>query len=80
MGVESPGLFVKKALYGLRQWSRAWFEKLSGLLLNCGFTRTVSNNSVFAKSYIAGCVILEVHVDEIILSGSYKHEIEETEQ
>lgn len=71
---------LMKALYGLRQSPRAWFEKLSRLLLNCGFTRNVSDYSVFVKSSTAGCVILVVYVDDIILSGSNKLGIEETEQ
>ena len=38
---------LHKALYGLEQASRAWFEKLRGALLTWGFHNSVLDTSLF---------------------------------
>lgn len=41
---------LKKSIFGLKQSSRAWFDMFSSLLIQFGFSRTVSDSSVFLKS------------------------------
>nr|GEX51260.1 retrovirus-related Pol polyprotein from transposon TNT 1-94 [Tanacetum cinerariifolium] len=51
---------VKKALYGLHQAPRAWFETMSTYLLNNGFKRGLINKTLFIKRN--KCVILLVQM------------------
>ena len=62
---------LHKALYGLRQAPRAWFERLKGVLLSLGFKNSISDPSLF---YFRNCDVelyLLVYVDDIILTGSH---------
>eukprot|EP00253_Pinus_taeda_P001435 PITA_01435 len=40
---------LKKSLYGLKQAPRAWYEKMDSFLLDTGFSRCHSNNTVYTK-------------------------------
>lgn len=71
-------MLVKEGTLWTKAVPRAWFENFDNLFLNCGFTRTVSDCSV--KSSDAGCVILVVYVDDIVLSGNDKLGIEESKK
>lgn len=71
---------LKKSIYGLKHSPRVWFDKFSNLLLRVGFTRTVSDHSVFVKHNSLGCIILMVYVDDIIISGSDGAGIQATKQ
>ena len=59
-----------KSLYGLKQASRKWYEKLTSLLLAQGFKQAHSDHSLFIKSSSSSFTILLVYVDDIILAGN----------
>ena len=59
-----------KYLYGLKQASRKWYEKLTSLLLAQGFKQANSDHSLFIKSSSSSFTILLVYVDDIILAGN----------
>ena len=61
---------LRKAIYGLKQSSRAWIDKFSRVVMSFGFTRCAIDHSVFIKKNTNGCVLLAVYVDDIILTGS----------
>ena len=67
-----------KALYGLRQSARAWYEELVSKLLQMGFRRSTCNHSVFYQKNESGWVILTLHTDNITGVGSSTQEIEKT--
>ena len=58
---------LKKAIYGLKQAPRAWYTELTTFLLGLGFTRAVSDTSLFILS--AHSIYLIVYVDDIIITG-----------
>lgn len=59
-----------KSIYGLRQVSRVWFEKLASVLLDLGFTQTVADYSLFVYKKNDIFVTALVYVDDILLTGS----------
>jgi Reverse transcriptase (RNA-dependent DNA polymerase) len=60
---------LHKALYGLRQSPRAWYQKLSETLL-LGFKTASSDPSLFLYRKGDNLVFLLVYVDDIILTGN----------
>lgn len=67
---------LKKALYGLKQSPRAWFGKFSNAVIKFGLRRSVYDHSIFYSSSDAGCILLVVYVDDIVITGSDKDGIE----
>ncbi|GJW33516.1 retrovirus-related pol polyprotein from transposon TNT 1-94 [Tanacetum coccineum] len=65
---------VEKALYGLHQAPRAWYETLSTYLLDNGFQRRKIDKTLFIKRYKGDILLVQVYVDDIIF-GSTKKEL-----
>ncbi|GKF13867.1 putative ribonuclease H-like domain-containing protein [Tanacetum coccineum] len=65
---------VEKALYGLHQAPRAWYETLSTYLLDNGFQRGKINKTLFIKRHKGDILLVQVYVDDIIF-GSIKKEL-----
>lgn len=63
---------LKKAIYGLKQSPRAWFDKFSTVVSAYGLKRTTSDHSVFIRQRQSGTIILAVYVDDIVVTGSDK--------
>ena len=63
-------LSSQKAIYGLKQSPRAWFEKFSITISGIDFQRCHSDHSVFIRRTKSGIVVLAVYVDDILLIGS----------
>nr|KYP42471.1 hypothetical protein KK1_036106 [Cajanus cajan] len=61
---------LKKALYGLKQAPHAWFERLTSVLLQLGFTKSKCDPSLFILSQSTATVYMLVYVDDIILTGT----------
>lgn len=61
---------LQKSLYGLKQASRRWFERLSALLLNCGYIQAPSDHSLFVKAGSSSFTVIIVYVDDIVLMGT----------
>jgi len=59
---------LKKAIYRLKQSSRAWFEKFSLTISVIGFHRCHSDHSDFIRRTKSGIVVLIVYVN-ILLTG-----------
>ena len=60
-------LMVIRALYGLKQSPRAWYQKLRNTLINWGWRMSAYDPCVFINNNTG--LILEVHVDDINIMG-----------
>jgi len=71
-GVSSPKpnqvCKLMKSLYGLKQASRKWFEKLISILLQQHYIQAPSDHSLFIKKTASSFTLLLVYVDDIILA------------
>ncbi|GKC17628.1 putative ribonuclease H-like domain-containing protein [Tanacetum coccineum] len=71
---ESPNRVykVEKALYGLHQAPRAWYETLSTYLLDNGFQRGQIDKTLFIKRVKSDILLVQVYVDDIIFGSTKK--------
>ncbi|GJY90962.1 putative ribonuclease H-like domain-containing protein [Tanacetum coccineum] len=79
LGFEDPDFpdrvyKVEKALYGLHQAPRAWYETLSTYLLDNEFQRGKIDKTLFVKRHKGDILLVQVYVDDIIF-GSTKKEL-----
>ncbi|GJT65039.1 putative ribonuclease H-like domain-containing protein [Tanacetum coccineum] len=63
---------VVKALYGLHQAPRAWYETLANYLLDNGFHRGKINQTLFIKKQKGDILLVQVYVDDIIIGSTKK--------
>ncbi|WZZ70893.1 hypothetical protein YC2023_082263 [Brassica napus] len=77
-----PGnvLRLKKAIYGLKQSPRAWYNKLSTTLNGRGFKKSELDHTLFTLTTPSGIICLLVYVDDIIITGSDKAGIKATKE
>ncbi|GJS92416.1 putative ribonuclease H-like domain-containing protein [Tanacetum coccineum] len=63
---------VEKALYGLHQAPRAWYETLSTYLIENGFRRSTIDKTLFIKKDKGDILLVQVYVDDIIFGSTKK--------
>nr|GEX92999.1 uncharacterized mitochondrial protein AtMg00810-like [Tanacetum cinerariifolium] len=63
---------VEKALYGLHQAPRVWYETLSTYLLDNGFKRGQIDKTLFIKRNKGDILLVQVYVDDIIFGSTKK--------
>nr|GEU87163.1 putative ribonuclease H-like domain-containing protein [Tanacetum cinerariifolium] len=63
---------VVKALYGLHQAPRAWYETLANYLLENGFQRRKINQTLFIKKQKGDILLVQIYVDDIIFGVTNK--------
>ncbi|GLJ06696.1 hypothetical protein SUGI_0045460 [Cryptomeria japonica] len=61
---------LHKDLYGLKQGSRAWYERLHIHLMKIGFLRTSDDSNIYLKFEGDKILVSEVFVDDIIFGGN----------
>nr|GEU64029.1 putative ribonuclease H-like domain-containing protein [Tanacetum cinerariifolium] len=71
---------VEKALYGLHQAPRAWYETLSTYLLENRFRRGTIDKTLFIKKDRGDILLVQVYVDDIIFRSTKKSLCDEFEQ
>nr|GEX67829.1 uncharacterized mitochondrial protein AtMg00810-like [Tanacetum cinerariifolium] len=73
-GFEDPHFpnKVEKALYGLHQAPRAWYETLSTYMFENGFRRGIINKTLFIKKDKGDLLLVQVYVDDIIFGSTKK--------
>nr|GEU40494.1 copia protein [Tanacetum cinerariifolium] len=63
---------LEKAIYGLHQPPRAWYETLSTYLLDNGFNRGQIDKILFIKRHKDDILLVQVYVDHIIFVSTKK--------
>nr|GEV67218.1 putative ribonuclease H-like domain-containing protein [Tanacetum cinerariifolium] len=63
---------VVKALYGLHQAPRAWYERLSTFLLKHGYRRGTIYRTLFIKKNSKDIMLVQVYIDDIIFGSTRK--------
>ncbi|GJW55860.1 putative ribonuclease H-like domain-containing protein [Tanacetum coccineum] len=77
LGFEDPDIpdrvyKVEKALYGLHQAPRAWYETLSIYLIDNGFQRGKIDKTLFIRRDKGDILLVQVYVDDIIFGSTKK--------
>jgi Reverse transcriptase (RNA-dependent DNA polymerase) len=68
---------LHKPLYGLKQTSRAWFDKLSTILIQFGFKSSSYDASLFLPHANGHILLVLVYVDDLIVTRSDSVQIQE---
>ncbi|GKA06268.1 putative ribonuclease H-like domain-containing protein [Tanacetum coccineum] len=71
---------VIKALYGLHQAPRAWYETLSSFLMENGFRRGTIDKTLFIKRKKSDIMLVQVYVDDIIFGSTKRFMCTEFEE
>ncbi|GJR08506.1 ribonuclease H-like domain, reverse transcriptase, RNA-dependent DNA polymerase [Tanacetum coccineum] len=71
---------VIKALYGLHQAPRAWYERLSTFLLKHGYRRGAIDKTLFIKKDRKDIMLVQVYVDDIIFGSTMTSMVKEFEK
>lgn len=66
---------LKKAICGLKQSPRAWYARLSHLLINNGLKMSVADPSLFVKRGPSGSTIVLIYGDDIVITGDDRNEV-----
>jgi hypothetical protein len=60
---------LKKALYGIKQSPRAWYDRMDNYLTRLGFFKSHADPNLYYKVVDNAPVILLVHVDDLFIIG-----------
>ncbi|GJX27875.1 putative ribonuclease H-like domain-containing protein [Tanacetum coccineum] len=71
---------VVKALYGLHQAPRAWYDTLANYLLCNGFQRGKIDQTLFIKRQQGHILLVQIYVDDIIFGSTKKELCDEFEK
>jgi len=66
---------LKRALYGLRQSPRMWYERIHHFLLSKGYTRSDNDHNMYYKGEGDEKTLLVVYVDDLFITGGDDVEI-----
>ncbi|WVZ17541.1 hypothetical protein V8G54_010523 [Vigna mungo] len=67
---------LQRSLYGLKQASRQWYDKLSTFLLSNNYIRSNVDHSFFLKHDNCHTTAILIYMDDIVLSGNNATEIQ----
>ncbi|KAI3493168.1 hypothetical protein L1887_42158 [Cichorium endivia] len=68
---------LNKAVYGLKQSSRAWYETLSTFLVSSGYRRGVIDPTFFVRSHQKHIMIVQIYIDDIIFGSTNQAMVDE---
>ncbi|CAH9114563.1 unnamed protein product [Cuscuta europaea] len=61
---------LDKALYGFKQAPRAWYEELSYILVDSGFSKGTIDTTLFIKRHGSDIILVQIYVDSIIFCST----------
>ena len=76
-GEERKVYRLHKALYGLKQAPRAWNKKINSFLREKEFVKCTTEHGVYVRRSKSKLLILCLYVDDLLITGSCKSEIED---
>ena len=82
-GYDTQGESVQrlhKSLYGLKQAGHKWYDTLRGTLIDLGFNTCEADPRVFSLHKRGDIIILTIHIDDCIITGSCRDLISEYKQ
>ena len=68
---------LKKALYGLKQAPRAWYERLTGFLVDGGYIRGSVDKTLFFMEKQKDIIVVQIYVDDIIFGSTSQSMVDE---
>lgn len=78
---EHKVLKLRKALFGLKQAPRAWYNKIESFFIRNGFEKCSHEHTLFLKHEDEGkCLIISLYVDDLIYTGNNVKMCEEFKQ
>jgi hypothetical protein len=69
-GSQHKVLKLHKALYGMHQALRAWNAKLDDTVTKLGFTRSLSEPSIYTRQNRGAQLIVGVYVDDLVITSA----------
>ncbi|RVW87522.1 Retrovirus-related Pol polyprotein from transposon RE1 [Vitis vinifera] len=75
-GMEEKVYLLKKALYGLKQAPRAWYSEIDSHLLGLGFTKSLSEFTLYFKKVCDETLVVSLYVDDLLVTGSNMKQID----
>ena len=75
-GGHGIGCRLQKAIYGLRQAPRAWYNKLKSALEEIGFEASDADPSLWVKHDKAGPVYVLIYVDDMLIAAKTVEQVE----
>ncbi|XP_028116204.1 putative disease resistance protein RGA4 [Camellia sinensis] len=79
-GEEDKVYLLKKALYSLKQAPKAWYSRIDEHLLSLGFTKSLSEATLYVKQKGSYVLIVSLYVDDLLVTGDNAQMIEEFKQ
>ncbi|GKC67821.1 retrovirus-related pol polyprotein from transposon TNT 1-94 [Tanacetum coccineum] len=71
---SDKGYHLKKAVYGLKQAPKTWYDELSNFLASKGFSKGSIDPTLFITKYGEDILLVQIYVDDIIFgSTNAKH-------
>ncbi|KAA3485265.1 pleiotropic drug resistance protein 3-like [Gossypium australe] len=78
LGEEDKVYRLKRALYGMKQAPRAWYDRVDAYLSRLGFKKSVSEPTLYVKkSEDETLLIVSLYVDDLLVTGSKEKMIDE---
>lgn len=71
---------LKKALYGLRESPRAWYECFHNYIISLGFDRSKHDNCLYTKTNKMAQVYILLYVDDLLICSSNYDELVKVKQ
>ena len=75
-GMEEKVYLLKKALYGLKRAPRAWYSRIDSHLLGLGFTKSLSEFTLYFKKVCDETLVVSLYVDDLLVIGSSMKKID----